>query len=124
MKKDLIGSFAWAGAIVAIALAGSLARRWGYVDGDTVTRIVVGLTGLMIAWMGNRMPKTFVTSACGRQARRVAGWSLALSGLVYAALWAFAPIPVAVAGGCGAVLTGIAVTAGYCLLLRRRAKAA
>lgn len=124
MNKDLIGSFAWAGAILAIALAGALARRLGYVDGDTVTRIVVGLNGLMIAWMGNRMPKTFVPSACARQARRVAAWSLVISGLIYAALWAFAPIPVAVAGGCGAVLAGIAVTVGYCLSLRTRARTA
>jgi hypothetical protein len=124
MNKDLIGSFAWGGGIVAIALIGSLARKWGYVDGDTVTRIVVGLNGLMIAWMGNRMPKTFVPDACARQARRVAAWSLVISGLIYAGLWAFAPIPVAVAGGCGAVLAGIAVTLGYCLSLRRRAKAA
>jgi hypothetical protein len=31
---------------------------------------------------------------------------------------------VAVVGGCGAVLAGIAVTFGYCLTLRARAKAA
>ncbi|WP_395944713.1 ammonium transporter [Brevundimonas sp.] len=124
MNRDLIGSFAWAGAIVAIALAGALARRLGYVDGDTATRVVVGLNGLMIAWMGNRMPKTFVPGACARQARRVAAWSLVVSGLIYAALWAFAPIPVAVAGGCGAVLGGIAVTVGYCLSLRSGAKSA
>ncbi|WP_299175396.1 ammonium transporter [uncultured Brevundimonas sp.] len=120
MKKDLIGSFAWAGAIVAVALCGKLARDAGLLDADTVTRVVVGLNGLMIAWMGNRLPKTFVPNACARQARRVAGWSLVLSGLVYAGLWAFAPIPVAVAGGSGAVLTGIAVTIGYCLSLRNR----
>jgi hypothetical protein len=56
--------------------------------------------------------------------RRVAGWSLALSGVVYASLAAFAPIPVACRGGATAVLTGIALTFGYCLSLRHRAKAA
>jgi hypothetical protein len=96
----------------------------GYVDGDTVTRVVIGLTGLMIVSFGNRLPKTFVPSPFARRARRVAGWSFVLSGLVYAALWTFAPIPVAVVGGCAAVILGMAVTLGYCLALRARANAA
>ena len=41
-----------------------------------------------------------------------------LSGLVDTGLWAFAPIPVAAWGGRAAVLAGVAVTFGYCLLLR------
>ncbi|WP_269713915.1 ammonium transporter [Caulobacter sp. NIBR2454] len=124
MNKELVGSLAWAGGILAVALGASLARKLGYVDGDTVTRVVIGLNGLMIAWYGNRLPKTFVPSAGARQARRVAAWSLVLSGLVYAGLFAFAPIQVAVVGGCGAIILGIAVTFGYCLSLRDRAKAA
>ncbi|WP_267397530.1 MULTISPECIES: ammonium transporter [unclassified Sphingomonas] len=123
MNREIVGSLAWAGGIVATALAASLARHLGYVDGDTVTRLVIGLNGLMIAWMGNRMPKRFVPSACARQLRRVTGWSLLLSGLVYAGLWAFAPIPVAVTGGCAAVGGGLIVTLGYCLSLRSRARA-
>jgi len=78
----------------------------------------------MIAWYGNRMPKTVVPSARAGQARRVAAWSLVLSGLIYAGLWAFAPIKVAVAAGTGVVFAGIAVTLGYCLSLRSKAKAA
>ena len=84
------------------------------MEPETVTRLVIGLTGLMGASFGNRLPKTFVAHAAARAARRVAGWSLVLSGLVYAALWAFAPIPWAVAGGSAAILCGIAVTAVYC----------
>ena len=123
MNKELIGSLAWGGGIVAVALGMTVARKLGYVDSDTVTRVVIGMNGLMIAWFGNRMPKTFVPSARARQARRVAAWSLVLSGLVYAALWAFAPIQLAVIGGSGAVIAGIAVTFGYCLSLRDEAKA-
>jgi hypothetical protein len=124
MNKELIGNFAWAGGIVVVALVGSLARKLGYMDGETVTRVVIGLNGLMIAWQGNRLPKTFVPGAGARRARRVAAWSLVLSGLVYAGLFAFAPIPVAVVGGVGAVAAGIAVTLGYCLSLRTKTKAA
>ena len=123
MNKELIGSLAWGVGILVLALGATLARKLGYVDGDTVTRLVIGANGLMIAWFGNRMPKAFVPSASARQARRVAAWSLVLSGLVYAGLFAFAPIPVAVAGGSGAVVAGIAVTLGYCLSLRAKARA-
>ncbi|NEX94451.1 ammonium transporter [Caulobacter sp. 17J65-9] len=110
--------------MLVVALVASYARHHGYVDSDTVTRLVVGLNGLMIAWFGNRIPKTVVPSACARQAQRVAGWSMVLSGLAYAGLWAFAPMQVAITAGCGAVIAGIAVTIGYCLWLRSRAKAA
>lgn len=122
MNKELIGGLAWGGGIIVLALGMTMARKLGYVDGDTVTRVVIGLNGLMIAWYGNRMPKAFAPSAQARQVTRVGGWSMVLSGLVYAGLWAFAPITVAVAGGCAAILAGIAVTLGYCLSLRAKAK--
>ncbi len=124
MNKELAGNLAWAGAILVATFGAVVARKLGYVDGDMVTRLVVGLNGLMIAWQGNRMPKTFVPNAQARKARRVAGWSLALSGLVYAGLFVFAPIRIAALGGAGAVVAGILVTLGYCLSLRGRAKAA
>lgn len=124
MKKDLIGSLAWGGGIVVLALAASFARRQGYIDADTTTRIVFAAIGLMVAWFGNRMPKAIAPSASARQVARVGGWSMALSGLVYAGLWAFAPFPVALFVGCGAVAAGMAVTLGYCLSLRARSRTA
>ena len=123
-KKEIVLGLAWGGGIIALALLATLVRQLGYMDGDTVTRLVIGVNGLMIAWYGNRMPKTLAPTATARRVNRVAGWSLALSGLVYAGLWAFAPIPVAVAGGCAAVIAGIAVTAGYCLSLRSKGNTA
>ena len=124
MKKQLIADLTWGIGIVLLALGATYARKLGYIEGETVTRLVLGATGLMVAWFGNRMPKTFVPSARARQAQRVGGWSMALSGLVYAGLWAFAPFDVALIGGCGAILVGIAVTVGYCLSVRDRANAA
>jgi hypothetical protein len=123
-KSDMIGNLAWGGGFIALALLAQFARRLGYVDGETVTRLVTGAIGLMVAWQGNRMPKAFVPNACARQARRVAGWSMTLSGLLYAGLFAFAPLHVAYLGGCGAIVTGIAVTLGYCLTLRNKRTAA
>ena len=123
MKRELIGALAWAGIMFALTLGASFAHKRGYIDGDTVIRMVIGPTGLWMAWYGNRIPKNVVPSARAGQAQRVAAWSLVLSGLVYAGLFVFAPIPVAAAVGSGAVFTGVAVTLGYCLSLRAKAKA-
>ena len=123
MKRDLIAAAGWAIAFLALALAGRFARELGYVDGETVTRVMSGAIGLYVVWYGNRLPKAFVPSATGRRVRRMAGWSQVLSGLVYMGLWAFAPIPVAVKGGSVAILAGIVVTILYCVSLRAKAKA-
>ncbi len=120
--KELALGLAWGGGIVALALGATLARKLGYVDGDTVTRLVIGMNGLMIAWYGNRMPKALAPSVRARQIARVAGWSFVLSGLAYAGFWAFAPIQVAVIGGCAVVGAGMLVTLGYCLSIRSKAK--
>lgn len=122
MNRELRGSLAWGLGILLVALCGSYARKVGYVDNETVTRVVIGMNGLMIAWWGNLMPKAVAPNAWMRQAKRVGGWSMFLSGVLYTGLWAFAPIPVAVAVGSGAVIAGVVVTLGYCLLLRNRAK--
>lgn len=125
MNKDLkeiaIG-LAWGGGIVVLALTASHARTLGYIDADTVTRLVIGANGLMIAWYGNRLPKALAPSADARKIARVAGWSLVFSGLTYAALWAFAPIEVAIWMGCAAILAGMAVTFSYGMRLRAQAR--
>ncbi len=124
MKKDLIGALVWAALMLALSAGATVAHRQGYIDRDTVQRLVTGVIGLWLAWYGNRIPKRFTPSAQARQVQRVAAWSQVLSGLTYAGLWAFAPIPVAIWYGTGAILAGIAVTFGYCLSLPRpKAKA-
>lgn len=122
MNRELISDLAWGVGIVVLALGATYARKLGYIDGEAVTRIVMCATGLMVAWFGNRMPKKFVPNAWARRATRVGGWSMALSGLIYAGLWVFAPTHIAVAVGSLAVLLGIAVTISYCLSLRSKAK--
>ena len=124
MNKELTAALVWAGGLLAFALAATWARRLGYIDRDTVMRMVMGLNGIWIAWYGNRIPKTFAPNACARRAKRVSGWSMVLSGLVYAALFVFAPLSVAFLAGSGAIVAGIAVTLGYCLSLRARERAA
>jgi hypothetical protein len=123
MKKELIGALIWACVMFALALGTSFLNKQGYINHDTVIRVLTGASGLWLAWFGNRMPKTFVRSTQGRQAQRFAARSYVLSGLVYAGLWAFAPIPVATWVGLSAILAGIVVTFGYCLSLPGKMKA-
>lgn len=121
---ELIGSLVWGVSALCMAFGATFARKLGYIDQNMVTRLVIGLNGIWIVWYGNRMPKIFVPSACARQARRVAGWSMTLSGLFYIGLFAFAPLAVALRVGSGAVIAGIATTLIYCMTLRNRTKAA
>ena len=123
MNREVLTSLAWGIGIVVLALCATFARSQGYIDSETVDRIVMGAIGLMVAWFGNQMPKRFVPTARARQAQRVAGWSMAISGLIYAGFWIAAPKDVAVIGGSVAVLLGIAITALYCLSLRNKTHA-
>src|SRR5579875_2805792 len=123
MKKEIMAGLAWAGVMLALALAGVCARNLGFMDRDTVTRLLFAVIGLWMVWNGNLIPKRLAPNACARQAQRVSAWSMILSGLVYAALWLLAPMSVALWGGVGAVLAGMAITFGFCLSLRTHAKA-
>jgi hypothetical protein len=120
MNKDVKASLAWAGGIVGVALAMTWARKLGHVDGDTVTRVVICLNGFVVAWYGNRMPKRFFPSELARKVSRLGGWSVTISGLAYAGLWMFAPIPVAVPLGIAVILAGTAVPLAYCVSQRRK----
>lgn len=122
MNTDISKALGIAAGILLLALGVSAARGGDYLDGDTATRIVLCAIGLMLAWYGNRAPKAVLASDHARQVTRVAGWSMALSGLLYAALWAFAPIPIALAAGCGAIIAGMAVTFAYCRSIAVKAR--
>jgi len=124
MKKELIAALAWAGFMLALAYAATLAHRMGYIERDTVERLALGVTGLWMVWYGNRIPKKFARNAQARKTQRVSGWSQVLSGLVYTGLWAFAPIPVAIWVGTGAIFAGVAFTVIHCLTSRDKAKTA
>lgn len=124
MNKDTRTSLGWGIGIVGLALLATLARRYDIIGEDMPTRLVLGVTGLMVVWLGNRLPKTIAPSRHRRQVQRMAGWSMVLSGLVYAAVFAFAPLHIAVFVGCGAIILGLAVTVGYTVSLRRGVNAA
>ena len=118
--KEIRMGLAWAGGVLLVAICTVLSHKMGYLSGDAVMRWLFSVNGIMIAWYGNRIPKKVVRSAQARQATRVAGWSMAFSGLIYAALWAFAPMSVAFSGGTAVILAGVIATLGYCLTLRSK----
>jgi hypothetical protein len=119
MRRELVAAVTWGGLILVLAVGATAARTAGLLEPDTVRRLVFGFTGLMVAWYGNRIPKTFVAGADVRRARRVAGWSTTVSGFSYAGLWTFAPLPIAYWAGLAVVAAGVAVTMSYCWSHRR-----
>jgi hypothetical protein len=124
MNKDIRVGLIWAAIILALALGATVLRQQGTIDQDTVLRVVIGINGLMIAYYGNRAPKVVAPSVFAQHLARFSGWSMVLSGIVYAGVWAFAPIQTAVFVGCGAVILGIIATIGYSVVLRGRARRA
>jgi len=65
-------------------------------------------------WIDNRIPRAAAPHPVARQVARFSGWTFVPSGLVHAGLWAFVPIPVAIWGGTGAVMTAAILTPGHC----------
>ena len=123
MKRPFRSALAWGGGIVLLALGAKFAFNHGYIAKDTMLRLVVGINGLMIVYYGNLVPKAVAPNANVRQVMRLSGWSQVLSGIVYAGLWAFAPIPLAMVLGSAAVATAAIVTLGYCFWLRSQRRA-
>lgn len=124
MNRDIRVGLTWAAVILALALGATFARQQGYIDQDTVLRVVIGINGLMIIHYGNRAPKAVATTAFAQKLTRFSGWSSVLSGIVYAGAWAFAPIQTAVIVGSAAVILGMIATMSYFFVLRGRERRA
>jgi hypothetical protein len=77
------------------------------------------LTGILLAVYGNVIPKSLSRlSARGESLQRVTGWATVLSGIGYAAIWAFAPIEIAAVASMCAVAIGFVFVVGYCVWIR------
>lgn len=124
LKREMIGAAVWGAIVFALTVVAIYAHRAGDISRDTLIRIVTGPTGLWMVWYGNRIPKNVVPGARAGQAQRVAAWSMVLSGIVFAGLWAFAPISVAATVGTGVILAGVVSTLAYCLWTHAGTKAA
>lgn len=117
MKPELTESLVWAGAMLGLALALSVAHHHGLVAGDLGVR-TVAMNGLVVAWYANRAPKARAPSPSAARATRRAAWLLVAGGLVYAGCWAFAPLGVAATVGTGVLAASVAVSLVSCRLER------
>lgn len=121
MNKEIRIGLIWAGIMLGTALVATALRQMDIISQDMVIR-TVAMNGLMIAYYGNRAPKTAPHNAVAQRIARFSGWSFVLSGIVYAGFWAFAPIDLAVIVGCGVLLIGMIATMIYCYRLRAAIK--
>jgi hypothetical protein len=122
MRRPLIAAALFAVFLIGTAAALAYARRAGLVDPEIGRRIVQVIVGLGLAAYANFMPKQLGRAATSprveavtQAALRVSGWSFSLAGLLYAALWAFAPLAFADIASLAAVVAAMAITIGYAL---------
>jgi hypothetical protein len=119
----------FAALMLGIALALTLARTYGLVDGDDVARRSTGaLIGAFLAMLGNAMPKNLppLSSAyddARQQAfHRLLGWTWALCGLASVIGWLALPIDVAETAAIVLPVTAIALSILHLVRLARRAR--
>lgn len=119
-KQEIFFGLKLAAVMIASALLLSIARNQGWVDSGQVLRGQNVIIGLALAAFCNLMPKRMHGSprsvyhaTLAQSLGRVGGWAMTLAFLVWAALWAFAPLDVARIGGMVAVGAGVAVMIGY-----------
>jgi len=93
MKSSIKSALLQAGTTLAVALAATVLHRTGVITQDTTTRVVMITIGLVVAWQSNAVPKSLPIGSARSQAyKRLSGWAFVLSGLAFAAVWAFAPM--------------------------------
>lgn len=115
---NLVQSAVLALGLIAISLGLAWAARVGEVEGDWPTRITMILSMLLIAYFGNMIPKAIKRTANARAAHRLAGRAFVLAGLAAAALWAFAPLELAMPASIAIVGATVVLVLGYCLISR------
>jgi ATP/ADP translocase len=116
-KKQLLIDFAWGPIIVCVSLLASYLRDLGYTDGDTVTRVVMCLSGLMVASFGNRVQQSLLPQAETGIGRKLASKSLVFGGLVFAGLWAIAEISIANPLGIAILVLSLTITLWHVITL-------
>ena len=104
------------GAVFLIGLAGlaRLAAHMGVIDADMLSRLVQIAIGLSLVVIANGAPKqigrpraSLEAEGRAQAARRAAGWSLTLAGLIYAGVWILAPVALAAPVSMAVVAIGL-----------------
>jgi hypothetical protein len=119
MTTRITSSLALAGLLIAVSIGLAYLRRLGVVGAEAPALGAMVLTGILLAVYGNVIPKSLSRlSAKGESLQRVTGWATVLSGIGYAAIWAFAPIEIAAIASMVAVAIGFVFVVAYCAWLR------
>jgi hypothetical protein len=119
MTTRITSSLALAGLLIAVSVGLAYLRRVGVVGAEAPARVAMVLTGILLAVYGNVIPKSVSRlSAKGKSLQRVTGWATVISGIGYAAIWAFAPIGIAAVASMVAVVIGFVFVVAYCAWLR------
>lgn len=122
MTKPIVRALILAGALLAGAVALTVAKRTGYLDADTTLRAIMVLLGLVMAIYANDIPKQVTKkTARGQAMQRLTGRAMLLAYVAYVAIWIFAPISLANALSLVPVLLAGAWVAVVCLRGRARA---
>lgn len=96
MKRSIKSALLQAGVTLGVAVVTTILHKTGVISQDLTTRVVMITIGLVIAWQSNALPKALPIGSARSQAyKRLSGWAFVLSGLAYAAAWAFAPMDMA-----------------------------
>lgn len=111
-----------AALLIGLAALGRLAEHLEMIEADVLSRLIQIAIGLSLVLFANAAPKQIgrpraSVEAEGRAqaARRIAGWSLTLAGLIYAGVWLFAPVALAAPISLAVVGIGLTVTVLYTL---------
>ena len=108
-----------AGLLVAVAEISRYAEHNHLVGPHIAQRATLATGGLVLAFYGNAIPKSFGAwrnpekAKRAQSAMRVGGWSFVLAGLAYAGLWAFAPLATADLVSTVVVASATILTLGY-----------
>lgn len=117
----------FAGLILALALAGSLAGWPGGAEGhELFRRAAMAVVGAFFVFTGNALPKTLTPLASQRcdagrvQAfQRFAGWTWVLTGVAFAGAWLILPLDIASPVSTAVMLAGMLLVAGRIVWSRR-----
>lgn len=114
MFKRTVAAVVGAVLLIGVAAAAKLAARMEVIDADMMSRLVQIAIGLSLVVLANGAPKqigrpraSLAAEGRAQAARRAAGWSLTLAGLIYAGVWIFAPIALAAPVSIAVVAIGL-----------------
>jgi hypothetical protein len=122
----------FAGVVLILSGGAKLLERFDLLGGEEFShRMVRALTGLVLAYIGNSIPKTLtpLDRLCCDPARvqafqRWSGWIWLLAGVGYAIVWLVAPLDLATPISMAVLVIAIALGLTLLIWLRRSGQSA